>query len=244
MGNHHVGIIGSAEFVQWPEFEGSPIRTIETEHGVVQTRRADFGTTTADLVIRGGGESIASHHLNHRANIVALTQLEVKEVIGTAMVGSLSRSHGVGSLMIPDQLIDFMKHTPTVVSSSTEYRDYDFTEPYDHDVRGRLLAAADELSVPVSRNGCYVGVDGPRFETRAEVEMYRRLGGDVIGMTGVPEASMAREMSLPYASVVGVVNLGAGIEDSELSSVKMALIRKRTWTSVADIIRYALRRVL
>lgn len=171
----------------------------------------------ADLVFlarHGVNHSVPPHKINYKANIKALSMLGVKNVLATFAVGSLRESVPPLGLVALDQFLDF-----------TSGRDFTFyeggkwgfdhcvmTHPYCTSLRKRLLEVAKEKALPIQSAGTYVCTNGPRLETAAEVRMYAQLGGDVVGMTGVPEAPLARELGLHYAAVAFSINWCAGLK--------------------------------
>ncbi|ONI75251.1 hypothetical protein ALI144C_41710 [Actinosynnema sp. ALI-1.44] len=158
------------------------------------------------------------HSIDYRTNIEALAAAGVTKVLSTAMVGTLRTSLPVGSMMLVDQFIDFTKDRQFTFFGDDEFGFADMTEPYCPALREQLLEAADRIAVPMAPTGCYVGVPGPRFETRAEVRMYGLLGGDVIGHTGTTDAILAREAGMCFATVAGVITLGAGLSDHRMNA--------------------------
>lgn len=235
-----IGVLGSAETGDWGLAAESKVEQMDTEHGVVKVRAGFLDSVPIVLIVRGQETQTAAHAINHRANFAALMACGVTHVLATGMVGGLSRSHVPGSLMVPDQLIDCMPFGASHFATHDRYRSYDFTEPYSPFLRTCLVDAALAFGVAVQPTGCYVGVPGPRFETRAEVEMYRRLGGDVIGMTGVPEASMARELELEYATLLTVVNYGAGLGSAPIESEALLTVRAASAHTIAEILKSAI----
>jgi 5'-methylthioinosine phosphorylase len=161
----------------------------------------------------GPRHSVPPHRINYRANIAALAKLGVGDVIATSAVGSMKREFGVGELGLVDQFLDFTKDR-----SATFFDDRavhtDMSAPYSSTLNDALVRAAGRLGVRLREGLVYVCCEGPRFETKAEISMYKTLGGDVVGMTGVPEVSLAREKGLRYASVVVATNFAAGIQSA------------------------------
>jgi 5'-methylthioadenosine phosphorylase len=164
-----------------------------------------------------GRPGVPPHAVDYRANALALKHLGVRCVLATAVVGSLSTTIPERALLVLDQFLDFTRRREATVFDGDGFAFVDMTDPYCSSLRAVLIEAARQLGVSVYPRGCYVGVDGPRYETRAEIEMYRRLGGDVIGMTSVPEVVMARELGLCYASLAFVSNMGAGLSPRSIS---------------------------
>lgn len=157
------------------------------------------------------GHAKPPHMVNYRANIWALKELGVEKIIATNAVGSLFESITPGDFIIPHDFIDF-----TRMREGTFYDDktvhIDVTEPYCPELRDILISSGDVVG-----EGVYVCTEGPRFETAAEVEMFRRLGGTMVGMTGLPEAVLARELEMCYASVCTVSNFAASISPNKLT---------------------------
>ena len=179
-----------------------------------------YGSLCAEPVVflarHGHGHTIPPHMVNYRANIWALEQAGVKGIVSVASVGSIRADLGPGALVVPDQVIDYTwgRKSTFFDGGETRVRHVDFTHPYDAALRQRLLAAttlAGELAVD---GGVYAATQGPRLETAAEINRFERDGADVVGMTGMPEAALARELGLPYAALNVVVNHAAGRADS------------------------------
>ncbi len=160
----------------------------------------------------GYGHTIAPHNVNYRANIWALQQAGVKGVISVASVGSIRADLDPGDLVVPDQILDYTwgRESTFFDGPGTPVRHVDFTAPYDAPLSQRIVAAAEKLGIAVSVGGVYAATQGPRLESAAEINRYQRDGADVVGMTGMPEAVLAREMEIPYAAINLVANHAAG----------------------------------
>jgi len=169
------------------------------------------------LARHGYGHTIAPHLVNYRANIWALKDQAVSEVISVASVGGIRRDFGPGALVVPDQIIDYTWGRQGTFSdgSDSQVTHIDFTEPYSRALRERILAAAKACGEAVADGGVYAATQGPRLETAAEINRLERDGADLVGMTGMPEASLAREAGLDYAAINVVANFAAGRGDSE-----------------------------
>jgi 5'-methylthioadenosine phosphorylase len=200
--------------------QSEPPRTVATPHGdarVTEVRLGDRPVIT--LTRHGPGHSIPPHRVNYRANIAALRGLGVTKVLASASVGSLNPSMEPGTFALLTQFLDFTRGRPSTFHDGGEEGvvHTDVTEPYCPQLREALAAAADGLGVPLADSAVYVCTDGPRFETAAEIRMFRQLGGDVVGMTSVPEAVLAREAGLCYATVAIVANWAAGMGKEPIS---------------------------
>ncbi len=175
-----------------------------------------FGTLCCQPVVflarHGYGHTIPPHLVNYRANIWALKQAKADRIVSVASVGGIRPEFTVGALVVPDQIIDYTwGRTGTFFEGGESLvRHIDFTAPYDQTLRTSLLAAAGLAGVPVFDGGVYAATQGPRLETAAEINRLERDGADVVGMTGMPEAALARELDLPYAAINVVANAAAG----------------------------------
>lgn len=193
---------------------------VSTPYGDVAVQVGTYqGIEIAFMPRHGKGHSIPPHKVNYRANIWALKRLGVRRVLATAAVGSLNPDMKPGHFVIIDQFLDFTKvreHT-FFDGGETGVVHTDVTHPYCPELRGALIEQADRLELDSHRAGVYVCTEGPRFETAAEIRAFRLLGGDVVGMTNVPEAVLAREAGLCYAVMAMVTNMGAGISEQPLT---------------------------
>lgn len=168
------------------------------------------------LARHGYGHTIAPHRVNYRANLWALKDQGVAEVISVASVGGIRRDFGPGALVVPDQIIDYTWGRQGTFFDGPEspVTHIDFTEPYSQALRLRILAAAKACGEALTDGGVYAATQGPRLETAAEITRLERDGADLVGMTGMPEASLAREAGLDYAAINVVANYAAGRGDS------------------------------
>ena len=159
----------------------------------------------------GARHELPPHRINYRANLAALHSLGVRVVIGLNAVGGIAPWMGPGHLALPDQLIDYTwGRTQSFWDEASEMRHVEFTEPMDASLRAELMAAAQGMIQPAAPRGTYGVTQGPRLETRAEIDRLARDGCDMVGMTLMPEAALARELELPYACIALSVNWAAG----------------------------------
>lgn len=159
----------------------------------------------------GPGHTVPPHAINYRANVEALRLLGVRRVIATGAVGSMNPKFRPGQLGIPDQFLDFTKGRKGTFFD-LEVRHTDMTQPYSASLNSSLVRSARRLGLKMLTKLVYVGAEGPRFETAAEIRMFRKLGGDAVGMTGVPEVVLANEVGIKYASVLVATNWAAGMQ--------------------------------
>jgi 5'-methylthioadenosine phosphorylase len=174
------------------------------------------GVPVVFMARHGYGHTIAPQDINYRANIAALKQAGADSVVSVATVGGIREDLAPGTLAVPDQLIDYSTGRDGTYYAGPDQPvvHVDFTHPYDADLRGRLLAAARSLDQPIVDGGCYACMSGPRLETAAEIRRLERDGCDLVGMTGMPEAVLAREAELRYAALAVVANFAAGKGDA------------------------------
>lgn len=170
------------------------------------------GRRVAFLARHGEGHSLPPHQINYRANLAALQALGARRVLALNTVGGITERFGPRVLGCPDQLIDYTwgRISTLCEEPGTEVLHVDFGEPYTRALRAAVLAAAQRAGVALVDGGCYGATQGPRLETRAEIARMRRDGCDLVGMTGMPEAGLARELGLEYACLAIVANWAAG----------------------------------
>lgn len=213
-----LAIIGGTGLYRWSGLTGIERHAIDTPYGApsdsvmvgqVGAHRVAF------LARHGESHTIPPHRVNYRANLWALHHLGARRVIGVNAVGGIRADMGPRALAVPDQLIDYTcdRLTSFCDVAGAEVRHIDFSEPYSAGLRRDLLAAARRAGVAVVDGGCYGATQGPRLETRAEIARLRRDGCDLVGMTGMPEAALARELDLDYACLALVANWAAGCGD-------------------------------
>ena len=168
------------------------------------------------LARHGDAHSIPPHQVNYRANIRALKDAGATQIASVATVGGIRREFGPGMLVVPHQIIDYSwgRASTFYEGPGAKVTHIDFTEPYSAGMRAKLLAAAKSCGEAVSDGGVYGVTQGPRLETAAEIKRMERDGADLVGMTAMPEAALAREAGLEYAAIAVVANHAAGKGDS------------------------------
>ncbi|ARN75573.1 S-methyl-5'-thioinosine phosphorylase [Oceanicoccus sagamiensis] len=184
-----------------------------TSAAIVQSEVA--GRSVCFLARHGNPHTIAPHQVNYRANLWALKQLGVSQILAVNAVGGISPAMVAGALVSPDQLIDYTygrEHT-LYDGSDDKLEHIDFSFPFAENLRGALSRAADSCALPLLDKAVYGVTQGPRLETAAEIDRMDRDGCDIVGMTAMPEAGLARELAMDYASLCLVVNPAAGRSD-------------------------------
>ncbi len=214
-----IGIIGGSGLSRLAGLELIERKTITTPFGMpsaaLSVGRLN-GVEVVFLARHGDEHTIAPHQINYRANIWAMKHLNAEVVVAVASVGGIRADLGPGSLVVPDQIIDY-----THGRASTFFEGHgqpvthiDFTHPYDSSVRALLMKAGKRAGEMLVDGGTYGCAQGPRLETAAEIRRMERDGCDLVGMTCMPEAALARELGIPYAMLSVVVNHAAGKGDS------------------------------
>lgn len=181
------------------------------------------------LARHGPGHTIPPHKINYRANIWALKQANIQQIIAIAAVGGINDTLPIGSLVIPDQIIDYTamrEHTFFDGNELNNVTHIDFSYPYCATLRALLLNAAQSVSIVCHDGGTYGATQGPRLETAAEIDRMANDGCDIVGMTGMPEAGLAKELEMDYASCAIVANRAAGRGDKKISmqAIEQALV--------------------
>ncbi|SEQ31846.1 S-methyl-5'-thioinosine phosphorylase [Nitrosomonas ureae] len=208
-------IIGGSGMTQLSCLEISRREIIRTPYGEPSGPLTFGKMRNEDIVFlarHGHGHTIPPHAINYRANLWALHSLQPSHVIAVASVGGIRADLAPGRLMIPDQVIDYTYGRGFTFFEGKEQpvTHIDMTLPYSQRTRVLLLQAAKNANEAVFDGGVYAATQGPRLETAAEINRLERDGADIVGMTGMPEAALARELNLNYASIAVVANYAAG----------------------------------
>lgn len=169
------------------------------------------------LARHGNGHTIPPHEVNYRANISALHMQGVTEIAAIATVGGIHVDLAAGVIAMPHQIVDYTygRKNTFYDGISLPVKHIDFTEPYCAKLRAKWQQAADDVGEPLIAHGVYASTQGPRLETAAEINRLERDGATMVGMTGMPEAALARELEISYAAICPVANYAAGRGDSE-----------------------------
>lgn len=194
------------------------------------------GTPVIFLPRHGPTHALPPHCINYRANIAALRAFGVSEVVAVTAVGGIAPEARPGAIVIPDQIIDYTHGREHTFYDGHDGRleHIEFGKPYSEDLRASLIAAADRLGLAVVSAGAYGATQGPRLESAAEIARLARDGCTIVGMTGMPEAALAREAGLAYANCALVVNWAAGIRDAPIS---IAEIERELRTGMSAVVR-------
>jgi 5'-methylthioinosine phosphorylase len=210
-----LAIIGGTGLYNFPGLQKVEKCIVETPWGAPSDAVALGelgGKRVAFLARHADGHSIPPHRINYRANVWALHSLGARRVLGINAVGGIRADMAPQVLAVPEQIIDYThgRIASFCDADGAKVEHIDFSEPYSAGLCAKLLAAAKRAGIAVVDGGCYGATQGPRLETRAEIARMRRDGCDLVGMTGMPEAALARELKLEYACLAVVANWAAG----------------------------------
>ncbi|OBS10889.1 S-methyl-5'-thioinosine phosphorylase [Acidihalobacter prosperus] len=217
-----IAIIGGTGLTRLGSLEIARREVIHTPYGEPSgpvTHGHLFGREVAFLPRHGPGHTIPPHQVNYRANLWALHHIGVEQVIAVAAVGGITERMKPACLVIPDQIIDYTwsrAHT-FYEGSLKQVTHVDFTEPYSLELRHAMIAACAAAGIGHVDRGTYGATQGPRLESTAEIDRMARDGCDLVGMTGMPEAGLARELGLSYATCAVVANWAAGRGTGEIT---------------------------
>jgi 5'-methylthioadenosine phosphorylase len=215
-----LAIVGGSGLTQLPSLESTHRKAVRTPYGE-PSGPLTFGTICGRPVMflarHGYGHTIPPHEVNYRANLWALREEGAREIASVASVGGVRADLGPGTMLVPSQIIDYTwgRRSTYFEGGDVPVTHIDFTHPYTEPLRQRILAAARAAGERLLDGGVYAATQGPRLETAAEVDRIERDGADVIGMTGMPEAALAREIGIDYAAIAVVVNHAAGRGESK-----------------------------
>jgi 5'-methylthioadenosine phosphorylase len=223
-----LAIIGGSGLDALPELRDARGTPLDTPFGRSATlwRGRLAGTEVLFLARHDTGHRLPPHRINYRANIRALADAGARDVIAVAAVGGIA-GHPPGSLAVPRQIVDYTSGRDATFfdGDGAAVTHVDFTEPYAPALRAALLAAGRAASVALVDGGVYAAVNGPRLETAAEIDRLERDGATMVGMTGMPEAALAREAGLAYAALTLSINHAAGRGESVAGISHDALLK-------------------
>jgi 5'-deoxy-5'-methylthioadenosine phosphorylase len=234
-----LAIIGGTGLTSLKDLEITRREVMHTPYGEPSAPLL-FGEMCGNEVVflprHGAGHTIPPHKVNYRANLWALKESGSEQVIAVNAVGGIRADMVPGKLVIPDQIVDYTwsRINTFFEEGLTNVTHIDFTEPYCQSLRAQLTNGAAEINLDVIGEGTYAATQGPRLETAAEINKLERDGCDLVGMTGMPEAALARELELCYACVAVVANMAAGRSDEEIT---MEMIERHLIAGMADVRR-------
>jgi 5'-methylthioinosine phosphorylase len=213
-----IAVIGGTGMNQWPGLEIERRIAVDTPYGAPSAPLLEgtvYGTRAIFLARHGEGHKIPPHAINYRANLWALHHVGVKSVIAIAAVGGIAPWFLPGEIAVPSDLIDYTwgrEFTYSDGRPGSELHHVEFSEPYAPSLRQRLIDAAKAAATPLAGEGVLAVTQGPRLESVAEIRRLAKDGCDMVGMTGMPEAALARELGVDYACLAVSVNWAAGVQ--------------------------------
>lgn len=234
-----IGIIGGTGIYAPDAVQGFEKKIIDTPYGKVKlTVGTIAGNQVAFMNRHGLGHSVPPHKVNYRANIYALKAIGTEEIFATTAVGSLNPNMKAGHFVVCSDVLDFTKSRENTFFDGVlrGVAHVDFTEPYCETSRRRAIRCLKKMDITFHEKGVYVCTDGPRFESAAEVRMYASFGGDVVGMTNMPESCLAREAEMCYTTVSIVTNMGAGISPVPLSHTEVVAAMGQSIAKMNELI--------
>jgi len=193
------------------------------------------GKNVIFLPRHGPDHSIPPHRINYRANIYALYEVGVERILATNAVGAININLRPRDIVVPHDFVDFTKHRSATFYDEAPVTHIDVSQPYCPEIRKLLIDSARKLGSNVQDKAVIVCTEGPRYETPAEIKMFRRLGCDVVGMTAIPESVLARELEMCYATICYVSNTAAGIQKT-LTALEVSEISKTVLPKIEKIL--------
>ena len=237
-----IAIIGGSGF----GLQGrQPLEEADTPYGKAWLTEFTIGAKKALFLPRHGpNHAVPPHRINYRANIWALKEKGVSDVFGSYSVGSLKPSLPPGTVVLLDQFLDFTKGRPATFFNGEDGRivHAEMTHPYCTRLRSLVAGAAQTVGQDILPKGTYLCAEGPRFETAAEIALFGSLGGDVVGMTGVPEVILARELGICFSGVAVVTNFGAGLSETPPSHQEVVDLMARCGPQIWGLFEEVARR--
>jgi len=238
-----IGIIGGSGLY---EIEGvfiKEVRKVPTPFGDPSDSYLIGEFSGRDIVFlprHGLRHNFPPHRINYRANIWGFKELGVERIISVGATGGISNEIVPGTIVVLDQIIDMTKGRDlTFFDGRDGVVHIDFTEPYCPELRRSILEAGSKLGIELKKIGTYVCTNGPRLETSAEIKFYSQIGADVVGMTAMPEASLAREGELCFAGIAVVTNYAAGITENRLTTTEVVEVMNRTAGRLKTLLKEA-----
>ncbi|MCX8095513.1 MAG: S-methyl-5'-thioinosine phosphorylase [Caldisericia bacterium] len=221
-----IGIIGGSGVYNFDEIEIIKEDSLITPFGIFEyTLRKYFEKEIVFVARHGKRHQLPPHLIPYRKIIWGMKELDVKFIIATSACGSLNENMKPGDFVIIDQFIDFTDgRESTFFDTPGDFKHIDMTEPYSKYLREIIKNVFNRLNLNYHSSGTYVTMNGPRYETKAEIKMLKIVGGDLVGMTGTPEVTLANEVGIQYASIGIVTNFAAGISDKKISHIEVVEI--------------------
>lgn len=230
-----IAIIGGTGFENL--LENTRRLRLGTPYGISPPLRVGkiSGRNVVFLPRHGPDHSVPPHRINYRANIYALYELGVQRILATNAVGAINLNFKPSDIVVPHDFVDFTKLRSATFYDEAPVTHIDVSQPYCPEIRKLLIETAKKLGFHVWDKTVIVCTEGPRYETPAEIKMFRHLGCDVVGMTGIPESVLARELEMCYAPICYVSNMAAGMQ-KRLTALDVSKISKSVLPKIEQIL--------
>ncbi len=242
-----IGLIGGSGINKIEGLEIIKEVNISTPYGEPSSSYIIGNFTNNEIIFllrHGHNHNIPPHKINYRANIYGFKTLGVERIISVSAVGGINKSMPPGTIVIPDQIIDMTGGArPSTFYDSDKVVHIDFTEPFCPELRHSLIETSKTSGIDFSDKGTYICVNGPRLETAKEILFFSQIGADVVGMTAMPEASLARELEICYSLMSVITNYGAGISENKLTTKEVIDTMQNSIEKIRTILRYALPKI-
>lgn len=234
-----IAVIGGTGIYSPDALKSFEEKIVQTPYGPALCNIGEMAGNQVVFITRHGvGHKTPPHKVNYRANIWALKSLGTEEIFATTAVGSLNPEMKAGHFVVCDNVLDFTKSRINTFYDTPErgVAHVDFTYPYCPALREKVIRCLEKTDITFHKTGVYVCTEGPRFETAAEIKMYAMLGGDVVGMTNMPESLLAREAEMCYTNCSIVTNMAAGISKTPLSHSEVVEEMARSISNMEKLI--------
>lgn len=224
-----LGIIGGSGLYEIEGVKYEKTRMIRTPFGDPSDSYKIGVLSEREIVFlprHGLQHAFPPHKINYRANIWGFKELGVERIVSISAVGGISPQSEPGAIVVPDQIIDMTSNRDVTFYEGDKVAHIDFTEPYCPEMRGSFIEAGKSKGIDIRESGTYVCVNGPRLETRAEIQFFSRIGADIVGMTAMPEAALAREVGICFGGIAVITNYAAGVKEKRLIAREVVEVMK------------------
>ena len=243
-----IGIIGGSGLYEIQGLIFKKRKEISTPFGKPSDRYTIGQIGNVEIIFlprHGRSHNLPPHMINYRANIWGFKKLGVKIIISVNAVGGIKKSLRPGNIVVPSQIIDMTKNRKSTFYDGRggisglrgAVVHIDFTEPYCPEMRRILLKAGSIAKIPLINGGTYIAVEGPRLETASEITAFSRIGADIVGMTGMPEASLAREAEICYSGISVIANFAAGISRNKLTTAEVMDAMRASTNKIKKVLK-------
>jgi 5'-methylthioadenosine phosphorylase len=227
-----IGIIGGSGFYEIEGVVINGIKSVSTPFGAPSDYYRTGEISGRDVVFlprHGSKHTIPPHRINYRANVWGFKELGVERILSIGASGGISCEVAPGTIVVPDQIIDMTAgRDGTFFEGEEGVFHIDLTEPYCTELRDTIFASGEKTGIELKKSGTYICTNGPRLETRAEINFFSRIGADIVGMTAMPEAALAREAGICYAGISVVTNYAAGLKEKKLTASEVIEVMSNT----------------